>query len=193
MDKGELKAAVVHEVGVKVDDMLESAKAESAKQTGANVALLAAAKKVAELAQHVDKDLEAGDLENLEPPHVAQAIKKYITRCEGVLHNLAEVAARAKLTSEGRVQMAELIVGNLKKVHDAEHAKSMLKKQLEEESAVAQTDVRPTGVRPVSLKEQRLAEEASSKPNGSSKKTVKKKTVKKASRKMSGKSTQKAN
>ncbi len=192
MDKGELKAAVVHEVGVKVDDMLESAKAESAKHTGANVALLAAAKKVAELAQHVDKDLEEGKLNDLEPHLVAQAVKKYITRCEGVLHNLAEVSARAKLTSEGRIQMAELIVGNLKKVHDAELAKSRLKKQLEEEPAVAQTDVRPTGVRPMSLKEQRLAEEASNKSNGSAKKTAKK-TAKKASRKMSGKSTQKAN
>ena len=155
MDKGELKAAVVHDIGNKVDDMLESARADAASKLGANIALLACSKKVAELAAHVDKDLEEGRLENLEPPAIAQAIKKYITRACGVIDSGAEAAARARLVADGKIQMAELMVGNLKKLHDAELAKSKARQE------VAQTEVAPSngGRPPLSLKERRLAEE----------------------------------
>lgn len=159
MDKGELKAAVVHDIGNKVDDMLESARADAASKLGANIALLACSKKVAELAAHVDKDFEEGLFNELTEPHlIAQAIKKYITRACGVIDSGAEAAARARLVADGKIQMAELVVGNLKKVHDAELAKSAARQAAEVQAE--QAAIPPNGGRPaLPLKERRLAEE----------------------------------
>lgn len=156
MDKGELKAAVVHDIGNKVDDMLEAARADAASKLGANVALLACSKKVAELAAHVDKDFESGAFEGLEPPAIAQAIKKYITRACAVIDSGAEAAARARLVADGKIQMAELMVGNLRKIHDAELAKSAARQQAEQVKDAAPSD---GGRPPLPLKERRLAEE----------------------------------
>jgi len=161
MNKCELKAVVVHNIGSKVDDLLEAARSDAASKLGANVALLACSKKVAELAEHVDKDYEEGLLDKLEPHQIAQAIKKYITRACAVIDSGAEAAARARLVAEGKIQMAQLLVGNLKKVHDEELAKSKAVKEVDLQASETLVYEVPssTGRPPVSLKERRLAEE----------------------------------
>ena len=160
MDKSEFKAAVVNELGVKIEDMAEAAKLDVARNEGAKEALLVASKKVLDLAAHVDKDLDEGLLSEAgEPLVVAQLIKKYLTRAATVLESGSVSAENHKLIAQGRLQALELVVGNLGKIRDAELEKSKQRQALD---AGEEVIGRPVGTHPgMTIKQQRQLESAS--------------------------------
>jgi hypothetical protein len=124
MDKSQFKAAVIGQIGVKTEEMLEAAKLDEARNAGSHIALFGAVKKINELAANVDKDVEEGLFNDLgEPLQIAAAIKKYITRASGAVESLAVSAATAQTICQGRIQAMELMVKNLKREHDAEMGK----------------------------------------------------------------------
>jgi len=141
MDKGELKAAVVHEIGCKTDDMLEAAKTEMSRHEGAKLALALASKQVAALGNHVDKDMDAGEFSNLDGPlEVAKAIKKYLQRATGVVDSGVASAENHRLIAQGKVQAFELVVGNMQKLKEIELAKSKVHREREAQLAAAVKD-----------------------------------------------------
>lgn len=161
MDKGEIKAATIHELGLKFDDMLEAAHKEVARNEGATAACLAASKKVGELAVHVDKDMDEGLFADVDGPlAVAKAIKKYLVRVCGILETGAKSADNHRLVSQGRAMAFDQMVKNMKQLHDLELEKSRQKKEVIA-SGVSRVPQRPVGTPPPrSLKERRQAEAA---------------------------------
>jgi hypothetical protein len=159
MEKGEIKAATVHEIGCRFEDMLEAAKVDGARNEGAKVGLQAAAKKVLELQAHVDKDLDEGLFGDVDGPlAVAAQIKKYIARAVGVLESMSVTAENHRILTQGKVQAFQQMIDNMKKLHDMELEKTQAKQEAE---ATGKRRGRPTGVRPgMTIKEQRKLEEA---------------------------------
>lgn len=163
MDKSEFKAAVISELGVKVEDMAEAAKLDVAKHEGAKEALVLAVRKLSELLQHVDKDLDEGLLaEAGEPLIVAKFIKKYLTRAAAVLESGVVSSENQRLVSQGRHQALQTVVTNMSKVRDQELEKGKQRQALAEGE---ETRGRPVGAHPgLSIKEQRQLEEAPTEP-----------------------------
>jgi len=158
MEKGEIKAATVHEIGVRFEDMLEAGRQEVSKNEGAKLALLMAIRQVNELAAHVDKDLDAGAFNDVtEPMAVATLVKKWLTRTCAVLETGSVSAENHRLIAQGRVQAFQQMIDNMKKLHDMELGKLEAKKATEKTGRRG----RATGTRPqASVKQRRLAEEA---------------------------------
>ena len=195
MDKGEIKAATVHELGVKFDDMLDASRRDVDRNEGAKLAMLGAAKKVGDLAVHVDKDMDEGVFSNLDGPlAVAKVVKKYITRACGVLESGYQAAENHRLVAHGKVLAFEQMVGNMKKIHDQEMEK--VRQRLEVATSEPSADVRSrlVGMAPArTLKEQRqgMQEEASAPepvpvqvvPSIPIRKSAPKKTVKRTAKK----------
>jgi len=161
LSKGEIKAATIHELGIKFDDMLEAAKQEIARNEGAKTALLLASRKVSELLAHVDKDMDEGLFSDIEGPLlVAKAIKKYVQRAAEVLESGAASAENHQLITRGKAQAFELMIANMKTLHDMELAKMKSKREAEVEDSPESPRSRPVGVAPgKTLKERRLEEE----------------------------------
>jgi hypothetical protein len=159
MDKSEMKAAVLHEVGAKSEDMCEAARLDAARHEGGITALLAAAKQIAGLAAHVDRDMDEGAFASLDGPlAVAGAIKKYLSRAVAVAESGMKAEDNQRLVCEGRAQAFKLMVDNLKKLHDQEMEKSKSRQAIATGEEVVG---RPMGVHPgLSIKEQRRLEEA---------------------------------
>ena len=157
MDKGEIRAATVHELGCKFEDMLEASKQDESRNEGAKGALHLAAKKVSELQAHVDKDLDEGVFANLDGPlAVAALVKKYITRACSILESGAVTAENHRLMAQGRSTAFHQMIDNMKKLHDLETEKVAQKKAADAEGVLR----RAVGTHPgVSLKEQRKLEE----------------------------------
>jgi hypothetical protein len=158
MDKSELKAHIVNDLGVRFEDMREAAKLDEAKNDGAQAALRALAKKIQELSIQVDKDLDAGLLGNLDGPlAVAAEIKKYLVRVGALIDMGAHAADNHKLMHQGRGAAFQQMIENMKKIYDAEMQKASERKAISEGAV---TIGRPQGISPgLSLKERRRMEE----------------------------------
>jgi len=187
MDKGEVKAGAIYELGNKFDDMLTSAQREVDKGTGATLALQEAVKKVAALAAAVDKDLDEGIFSKFEDPMaVASLLKKQITRACSVLETGAISAENHRLIATGRFQAFHQMVENMKKLHDLELLKVQAKRA--QEAALARGEELPSRGKPVgtapapSIKQRRLAEESAPPPVVPAVKTLKKSRSRKSSR-----------
>jgi len=167
IEKAEVKVAVAHEIGCRLDDTREAARSEVAQWEGANASLVQAGRAIEELARHVDKDVDEG-LYDLE---VAKHVKKYLTRAAAVAQNLGTQAGAQRLMAQGKVQALESAVKVVQKFHEEETRKvAGFKRALETGLVRLEPDGTPQatspgttlpGVRPgMSIKEQRLAEEA---------------------------------
>lgn len=161
MEKGEIKAATVHELGLKFDDMLEAAQKEVARNEGAKLAMLGASKKVGELVAHVDKDMDEGAFSNLDGPlAIAAAVKKYVIRACGVLDSGAVSAENHRLIGHGKILAFEQMISNMAKVRDMELEKVKQRQEMAS-GAASNPRSRPVGVSPgKTLKEQRQQEAA---------------------------------
>jgi hypothetical protein len=163
LEKTEARAAGIHEVGMRMDDLLESAQQEVHRCEGAALGLLQASKPIQELAGHVEDDIKAGKLDGLETLQVAEVIKRYIARSAQIIENLSHKARNQQLAAMGQVQGMQTAVAITKKMFDAEQAKGAAIAAVEATPEGQDTDLRhrPEGVRPpMSIKAQRLAEEA---------------------------------
>jgi hypothetical protein len=161
--KSEVKIATAHDIGVRMDDLLEQAKSEVAQLAGAQTALNESAKAVAKLLTAVDADVDGGmyDLQT------AQTAKLYVNRAVAVLENLARQTSNMVLAANGKVTAFEKSVQSVSTYQDAE--KGRLKAVL----ATLAAPVEPPGDSPKaetsadvatrpgsSIKERRRAEEA---------------------------------
>jgi len=158
--KSELKQLVITEVGVRVEDALEAAKADVRLLEGRQSAFTDGAKAAEALLTIVDQDL-AADLFDIP---TAAHIKKYVGRCVFALQNLTQQAANQRIAQTGKVQGLQHTVDLLKNIIDAEKAKVEAITVSESSPPPETPKERVEGTRPLSLKEQRLAEEAAAAP-----------------------------
>jgi len=159
LDKSEVKLAILHNLGCKVDDMLEGVRHERFRAEGASRALVQATKAIRQLAELVDDDV---DKERYELPTAAK-IKEYLDRAASLVESMASNARNQQLAGSGRTEAMDQVVKYLKKEYDLEEAKKQAFEAAVEEDE-AEADVRPqeraVGQRPGrTIKQQRLAEE----------------------------------
>lgn len=167
VNKAEIKIFTAHELGCRLDDLLESNTKDMYRLEGGVVALRQAATSIEGLLAVVDKEMDAEkfDLEQ------AKEIKRYIQRAAQVITNLTLNTDNNRIAYGGRIQALSLAVDVAKKYQDEESKKiASLQAAVDQNRVVkdgdshAMTDSdggRPVAVRPgLSLKEQRLAEEA---------------------------------
>lgn len=151
--KSEMKQAITHDIGVRVEDAMEVAKRELAVLEGRQAAFADGAKAVEALLGHVDKDVEAGTYDLL----VADHVKRYIQRGAQALINLAQQAANYRIAQTGVVRGFDTTVKLLKGIIEEEERKKQAALTAEADSKAQ----RPVGEHPgLSVKERRLAEEA---------------------------------
>lgn len=179
IDKTDIKVGAAHEIGCRLDDVLDGATKDMYRLEGAASAFQQATKSIESLMKIVDKDLD-GDKIDLE---TIKVIKSYVQRAHNVMINLSSQAETNKLTQSGKVQAMQKAIEITKKFKDEELNKAQnlriayvrMKEQLEAreknsiDSAEDITDEkipRPTGMRPgLSIKERRkLAAAATMQP-----------------------------
>lgn len=146
--KSEIKAAAAHDIGVRVDDLLEEAQREAYRASGAQAALLDAAKMIQKLHAYVDEDVEKGVCDLV----AAKLAKTYVTRAITAVESMSQRANNIQLAAQGRVQGLETVVRSVKTYHDVEQAKASAPHPVATEVEAA------TGPGP-SIKERRQAED----------------------------------
>jgi hypothetical protein len=170
INKAEIKIFTAHELGCRLDDLLESNTKDMYRLEGGVVALRQAITALEGLLAVVDKEMDA-DKFDLEQ---AKEIKRYVQRAVQVVTNMTLNTDNNRIAYGGRIAALTSAVEIAKK-YQAEESKKVASLQ----EAVAQNRVikdgdshemtdsdsgRPVAVRPgLSLKEQRLAEEAAEK------------------------------
>lgn len=117
--KAEIRVAAAHDIGVRMEDMLDEARAEVERMRGARLALVEAAKKLEEHLQVVGSESDQG---KLDPEHVS-LVKRYVNQCGGIVRNLATGAEAKLLIAQGKVAGLEQSVKEVKRAHDAARAK----------------------------------------------------------------------
>lgn len=147
MDKTELRAAGMHEVGAKLDDMLEAAKQEEHRAEGAIGAAEKSMQRVLMLSTAVDNDLDEGGLA-LE---VATATKKYLAKAHAAVADLHKESQNRRMMARGMVMGMLKSVQVTKALHDQEQAKA-------NGSGRASSDEEEPRRPGLSLKQQRQAE-----------------------------------
>ena len=167
VNKAEIKIFTAHELGCRLDDLLESNTKDMYRLEGGVVALRQATTALEGLLAVVDKEMDAEkfDLEQ------AKEIKRYVQRAIQAVTNMVLNTDNNRIAYGGRIQALGLAVDIAKKYQDEESKKvASLQAAVEQNRVVKDGDShtmldgagdRPVAVRPgLSLKEQRLAEEA---------------------------------
>lgn len=119
IEKAEIKKAAVHEVGVRVDDLLESAKREEVSVAAAKSAFLQGAGKVQDLAKVIDAEEKEGKLSPVE----YTIAKRTVDRAGGILRNLAVGAEVHLHQARGKMIACQQMLDSIKKMHTLEEAK----------------------------------------------------------------------
>lgn len=151
----DVRIQTIYEVGVKVDDVLEVARLETARKEGAHGSLLQATQTLAAVLKQVDAEVS---------PEHAELAKAWVRRCYAACNNLLANASGLMFAARGSENQAKNFVGMVKQIHDLE----MIRKQREETPVPApelvdstveapKEPVRPAHVPGRTLKEQRLA------------------------------------
>jgi hypothetical protein len=164
LDKADVKIAVACDLGARVEDSLEAAKAEVIRQEGSTSAFIQGTKACEALATHVDKDIDEGkfDLE------CAAHVKRYVERCANAMRNLGAHAEQGRIHALGKVAAYETTVKVVAKYRDEEQQKAMAVREAlarggmkkSEGGAIVEDHTRPK----LSIKERRLAESAVESP-----------------------------
>lgn len=134
MNKGELKASVISEIGSDVEDMLEAAQLDEAGQVRSARSLQDISQKILKLSEEATKDLDAGGFSNLEPLEVLAIVKKYIVRCSTLVELKSRETFNNSIVCRGRVQALKIVVNNLQKKRELELKKASARKEREEGS-----------------------------------------------------------
>lgn len=173
IEKSELKKLTIHDIGCRVDDMLEACNKEREQLIGGKSAAEQVAKLIDSLNSHADKDLESGAIPDLE---TLSLVKKYIGRAFFAAKGLADNLANREVMSAGKQDLASKVIDMLSNMQDQESQK--IKSLLEAEEDDSR---RPTGRRPdSSVAARRKAEESKAdKKKPSPKKTKKTKKINK--------------
>jgi len=167
VNKAEIKIFTAHELGCRLDDLLESNTKDMYRLEGGVVALRQAVTALEGLLVVVDKEMDA-DKFDLEQ---AKEIKRYVQRSIQAVTNMVLNTDNNRIAYGGRMQALGLAVEVAKKYQDEESKKiAALQEAVAQNRVVKDGDShemtdsdggRPIAVRPgLSIKEQRLAEEA---------------------------------
>lgn len=148
LDKSEIKLSVLHDLGCRLDDLLEEAQNERLRADGASSALVQASKAITRLTSLVDDDVEKKRYDD----DTAAKVKEYLDRCAVLIDSMALNTRNHRIATVGRGEAFDVVVKVLKKEHDAE---------IEKRSALSDNaEKRPIGQRPAdTLKQQRLSED----------------------------------
>jgi hypothetical protein len=152
--KAELKMLVLHEHGVRADDMLDGATKRSHAHDGAKQALRTMAKNIAQLAAVVDKDLEDGKLVFDNPLAVAAYAKLMVDRAVQGTLNAAHNQENLQISVGGEITAYTALVAAIEKDMRSEQAKLEAQQHPPEDRHVVGTHPLP------SIAAQRRAEEA---------------------------------
>lgn len=103
--KSHVKTIVTEELGRHIEEMCEKASERVHVHSGGKEAFKLGAQRVGELAEHIDKDIQEGVIDEFvgEPLKVASYAKRYLKRAVGALDNLATAAEIAVHVANGRV------------------------------------------------------------------------------------------
>jgi polyhydroxyalkanoate synthesis regulator phasin len=153
IEKAEVKLAAAHELGCRLDDVLEGARKDSLRQEGARAAFQVAARSVQDLVPVVDQDLDSGEL-SLED---ATKVKRYLIRAVTILDNLQKQANNQQLLVSGKIQGLEAGVQVAQKFHTDESVRLQALRNPPQQA--------PVGEAPPSLKALRQAEAQASSPD----------------------------
>jgi hypothetical protein len=105
------RAQAVHDVGVKVDDVLERAQLDTARREGAHEAYMSAAANFTVLMGQIDREHTGRD---------AEIAALWMNRIVSVCQNMASYANLQVHTARGAENQARLIVEMVKKMYDQE-------------------------------------------------------------------------
>lgn len=105
------RAQAVHDVGVKVDDVLERAQLDTARREGAHEAYMSAAANFTVLMGQIDREHTGRD---------AEIAALWMNRIVSVCQNMASYANLQVHTARGAESQARLIVEMVKKMYDQE-------------------------------------------------------------------------
>jgi hypothetical protein len=162
LNKSEIKAAVIHDLGIKLDDDREKTVADFHRAGGGVEALQRCANAVNDLKKYIDQDLEAGKLPKFtEPLEVAEYMKDWITRAAGCAISMGKMYDNHKLKHEGGLNTYDAILGMISKQHAVAEAKAARIREAADMQVdmIDQSDApRMSGIRPApGIKAQRQA------------------------------------
>lgn len=167
IEKSEFKKEVAHDIGCRLDDVLEEAQREIHRWEGAKTSLNGAKLAVEQLFAHVAQDVKTSKLS----PEGAEAAQTYVRRAAGILDNLRLKAEVHEQRAFGRVDGLKQAVTAAKKIYDVEEAKAEALLSHVAETAPPSpgpAEARPVGARPVNkiaaLKAAEAAEPAPAAP-----------------------------
>jgi hypothetical protein len=164
--KNEMKMGLLHEQGVKADDLLEAAVKRQSAHDGAKQALRQISKNISGLAALVDRDMDEDKIPLTEPTQVAAYVKLMIDRCAQMSMSAAAHQENLQISVGGEITAYQSMVDAIKKEILSEQSKLQAIKQAVasgEISSDGEVDLRaagrPTGVRPgLGIAAQRRAE-----------------------------------
>lgn len=169
--KNEMKMGILHEQGIKADDLLEAATKRQSAHDGAKQALRQIAKNMAQLSALVDRDLDENKIPVEEPTKVASYAKLMIDRCAQMALTAGQHQENQQLSVTGEIVAYQAMVDAIKKEILTEQSKMQALQRavasgeiVVEDDSVSQQDVesrggRPVGVRPgLGIAAQRRAE-----------------------------------
>jgi hypothetical protein len=119
MDKAEVKMLTLHEVGCRVDDMLDGAQQELCRLEGGVVAITSAKKAIEQLSALVSDDVTKQRYDE----SAAAKIKEYIERCMLILAAQQKRADFERVAAHGKITALKTVVDAIKKEHAAEQGK----------------------------------------------------------------------
>lgn len=137
VEKSEMKAAITHDYGCRVDDFLEVSEATTNQLRGEMEAYKKATVLTQKIASILKSDLDSGKFENLTEIQVADNIKTYLDRVCNAMDKLSKHAQVEVLRTEGEARALNKVVGLMKKDYEAER-----KRVLDLRSAARTTDER---------------------------------------------------
>jgi hypothetical protein len=120
VEKALVKVSAVHDVGVRLDDALEAARADVHRTEGASHALERAVEALAPLYKLVDKELDEQKIADIA---TASAIKAWLERSSALLKDLRTQYQHGRVQAQGRVAGFEGAVAIAKKFVDDERKK----------------------------------------------------------------------
>jgi hypothetical protein len=123
IDKAEIKKSILHSAGCEADDWLEGAHKNAHAFEGAKQSLRKAAKDVQAIVQFVQKDLDDGKFEGMEPPEMASYAILQITRCVDSLQSSSLHYTNRQIAAQGEVAAYEKLVNHYQKLVAEEERK----------------------------------------------------------------------
>lgn len=148
VEKSEVKIAMAHEIGVRMDDALEAAKFDVARADGGAQEAARIASDIDSVLGRVQKDIDDGRL----TMEAGKVVVGWVLQAKNVATSHAQQAAHAKILCQGRVIACEASVKLMLDVKTSEENKVRA-------AAAVETAPGDAGRPPPPIKAQRLAAE----------------------------------